>query len=81
MQSTLSQADFDHFFAVLPIVFGIIIYVIFIVAKRHETAPSTSPIGQTFACAKCGRRGHRDHMIAQPHDGAVSWYCAHCSAR
>ena len=37
------------------------------------------PIGQTFACANCGRRGRREHMVPQQHGGATSWYCAHCA--
>lgn len=80
MNPTLSQTTFDQVFAVLPIALGIIIYAILFVAKRHETAPSTAPLGQTFACAGCGRRGHREHMVARQHDGAVSWLCARCAA-
>ena len=75
----LSQDLFDQLFAFAPLVIGIVIYAIFFVAKRQEVAAGGVPIGQTYACANCGRRGHRDHMVPQEHDGAVSYYCAHCA--
>ena len=80
MNPTISATTFDQFFAWAPLVIGIIIYAIFVVAKRHEAPAGPAPIGQSFACANCGRRGHREHMVPREHDGAVSWYCAHCSA-
>jgi ribosomal protein L37AE/L43A len=58
---------------------GLAIYLIFFLAKRHEVTETGVPIGQTYACASCGRRGVRDHMVPREHDGAVSWYCAKCA--
>lgn len=78
-QSQVSPEAFDHFFFWAPWIIGILIYAIFYIAKRHETAPAGVPIGQTYACANCGRRGHRDHMTPQEHDGAVSYYCSRCA--
>jgi hypothetical protein len=48
-------------------------------AKRHEVAEGGAPIGQTFACANCGRRGQREHMVPREHGGATSWYCTRCA--
>lgn len=74
----LSPSAFDQFFAYAPLVIGLAIYLIFFLAKRHEVTETGVPIGQTYACASCGRRGARDHMVPREHDGAVSWYCAKC---
>lgn len=79
MEPTISQNAFDQFFAWSPLIIGIVIYALFYVAKRHEASNSGAPIGQTFACANCGRRGVREHMVPQEHGGAVSWYCSRCS--
>jgi hypothetical protein len=82
MEPQISPGVFDQFFAWSPLVIGIAIYLLFYVAKRHETVPGHGmPIGQTFACANCGRRGAREHMVPQEHGGAVSWYCSHCASR
>jgi len=80
MNSAIPGPAFNQFFAWAPLVIGLAIYLAFFVAKRHETAPSSGvPIGQTYACANCGRRGHREHMVPQEHAGALSWYCARCA--
>lgn len=79
MNAQLSGTTFDWVFGLAPFVIGIAIYLVFYVAKRDETGDPGKPIGQTYACAGCGRRGHRDHMVPQEHGGAVSWYCAHCA--
>ncbi len=79
MDSQISAAAFDHFFAWAPLIVGLLIYFVFYVAKRHEATATGVPIGQTFACANCGRRGRREHMVPQQHGGATSWYCAHCA--
>ena len=79
MDSQISAAAFDHFFALAPLIVGLLIYFVFYVAKRHEATATGVPIGQTFACANCGRRGRREHMVPQQHGGATSWYCAHCA--
>ena len=79
MQPHISGSAFNQFFAYAPLVIGLIIYTAFYVAKRKEVAAGGVPIGQTYACAACGRRGHRDHMVPREHSGAVSWYCSHCA--
>jgi hypothetical protein len=76
---TVPNDTFDLIFAYAPLVIGLLIYAIFYVAKRHEVAAGGAPLGQTFACAKCGRRGVREHMVPAQHDGAVTWFCAHCA--
>jgi hypothetical protein len=78
MDGVISAEALGRFFAWAPVVLGVAIYFVTWLAKRHEgeTAPSTH--GATFACAKCGRRGSREHMVPQTHEGAVSWYCANC---
>jgi hypothetical protein len=80
MDSAISPTAFNHFFAWAPLVLGIVIYALFYVAKRHETAPSSGvPFGQTYSCAACGRRGNREHMVPVEHAGAMSWYCSRCA--
>ena len=80
MEPQVSQNAFDQFFGWAPLIIGIVIYAIFYVAKRRETSPNSGmPIGQTFACANCGRRGVREHMVPQEHGGAVSWFCHRCA--
>ena len=62
MNPTLSPDAFNTFFAWAPWIIGLLIYLAFFVAKRHEGAParaSSSP-SESFACAQCGRRGARD---------------------
>jgi hypothetical protein len=75
----ISGDAFSTFFAWAPWVVGVIIYLAFYLAKRHEGAQSATPAAQTFACAGCGRRGSRDQMVSQDHGGAVGWYCAQCA--
>ncbi len=74
----MSSEQLAWFFAAAPFALGIIIFVATYLAKRGETA-QTVPIGQSFACASCGRRGLREHMTPRLHDGAVSWLCHRCS--
>jgi hypothetical protein len=76
----LSDDTFNQMFAWAPLIIGLVIYAVFFVAKRHEVAGGGVPIGQTFACANCGRRAVREHMVPQQHDGAVSYYCTHCAS-
>ena len=79
MDSQISPSAFDHFFAWAPLVVGALIYLVFYVAKRHEATAGGVPIGQTFACANCGRRAHREQMVPREHAGAMSWYCTSCA--
>jgi hypothetical protein len=79
MQEQISAGGLASFFAYAPIFIGLIILVVAWAAKRHEeTAPAVTTRA-TFACAGCGRRGSREHMLPQVHEGAVSWYCAKCA--
>jgi hypothetical protein len=78
MGPSVSGNTFDLFFGYAPLVIGIAIYAIFYVAKRQEVAETGVPIGQTYACAGCGKRGVREHMVPVQHAGAVSWYCDKC---
>jgi hypothetical protein len=78
MNPVVSPDVLGWFFAWAPLVVGLAIYVVVWLAKRDEvTAPAA--LGATFACSKCGRRGSREHMVPQVHDGAVSYYCAQCA--
>ncbi|HTU70063.1 MAG TPA: hypothetical protein VMF11_07045 [Candidatus Baltobacteraceae bacterium] len=79
MNPVISQDALRDFFAWAPLVLGVAIYFAFWLAKRHEGVTEPATFGATFACAKCGRRGSREHMVPQPHDGAISYYCSHCS--
>ena len=78
MDPTISSDQLHTLFAYLPWALGIAIVLVAYFALRGQDAKAV-PIGQTFACAKCGRRGHRDHMVPATHAGAVSWYCARCA--
>ncbi len=79
MSSQISPDAFSQFFAWAPIVIGIAIYAIFFVAKRHESGPHGAPVGQSYACAQCGRRSSREHMLPQERGGSVNWYCERCA--
>jgi predicted RNA-binding Zn-ribbon protein involved in translation (DUF1610 family) len=81
MGPQISANAFSQFFAYAPFVIGIVIYGAFYAAKRHESQSHAVPFGQTYACASCGRRGHREQMVPREHAGAVSWYCPNCAAR
>ena len=77
--STYFSADhIAAFFAIVPWIFAIAIFVAAYLMTRGERS-HTAPVGRTFVCANCGRRGVREHMVPQPHEGAVLWYCSHCS--
>ncbi len=76
---TLSGAHLGLFMAFAPLTIGLIIYVVAYMAKRGEGS-IVPPLGQTFACAKCGKRSVREHMVPASFEGAVAWYCGHCAA-
>lgn len=78
MDPTISSDQLNTFFAYLPWLLGSTILLVSYVALRSSGSVGI-PIKQSFACAKCGRRGHREHMVPVTQTGAVSWYCAHCS--
>jgi len=79
MASQISATNFNQFFAWAPLVVGLLIYLVLYAAKRREVTEGGAPIGQTFACANCGRRGRREHMVPRELSGATSWYCSHCA--
>ncbi len=79
MDAALSADRLGSFFAWAPLILGVVIYAVAWVAKRNELGSTATPIGQTFVCAGCGRRGLREHMVPQAHSGAVSYYCSRCS--
>jgi hypothetical protein len=79
MNPVVSQDALRDFFAWAPLVLGLVIYLAVWLAKRHE-AVTVPALGATYACANCGRRGSREHMVPQVHDGAVSYYCSHCAS-
>ncbi|MEO6912880.1 MAG: hypothetical protein ABI182_02520 [Candidatus Baltobacteraceae bacterium] len=74
------MAFLDQFFAFAPWVLFVIILVVAYYATRHERATHGVPIGKTYACANCGRRGKHEHMVPINREGAVVWYCHGCSA-
>jgi hypothetical protein len=79
MNPVLNADVFGWFFAWAPLVLGLAIYFAVWMAKRREGVPVTGTLGATYACANCGRRGSREHMVPQTHGGAVSYYCSHCA--
>ena len=74
----VSPDAINHVFAILPWILFIGFAVAVYLATRHESDPA-SPIGKTYACATCGRRGDREHMSPVNRDGSVVWYCARCA--
>jgi len=79
MNPMISSDTFGHVFAWAPLVLGVAIYAIVWFAKRAEVGGVGVPIGQTYACAGCGRRSVREHMLPQTHEGAVSYFCSKCA--
>lgn len=68
----------NHVFAWAPLtVFAVVLAAVY-AAKRNEGAVAPSR-GKTYACAQCGRRGNREHMVPVTHEGAVVWYCERCA--
>ncbi|HUY11409.1 MAG TPA: hypothetical protein VMV73_04015 [Candidatus Dormibacteraeota bacterium] len=78
MQPTLSGTQLGWFMAFAPITIGLIIYLVTYATKRGEGS-IVPPLGQSFACAKCGKRSVREHMVPANFEGAVAWYCNRCS--
>ncbi len=79
MDSVLSGATIRDFFAWAPLTLGVLIYAIAFLAKRNEGMATVPSLGTTYACARCGKRSVREHMVPQSHEGAVSYYCAKCA--
>jgi hypothetical protein len=68
----------NEVFAWAPLVaFGVVLTAVYF-GKRSEPGVG-APRGKTYACAQCGRRGSREHMVPVSHEGAVVWYCGRCA--
>jgi DNA-directed RNA polymerase subunit RPC12/RpoP len=79
MNPVVSQDVLGPIFAWAPLVLGLGIYFAYWLAKRNEGVTAPATLGATYACATCGKRGSREQMVPQTHDGAVSYYCNNCS--
>ncbi len=79
MDAQISAEGLASFFAWAPLAIGLVILVVAWASKRNEHDPTAVNVGTTYACAGCGRRGSREHMLPQAHEGAVSWFCARCA--
>jgi hypothetical protein len=78
MNPVVSDDSLRLIFAFAPWIIGLVIVLVTYLSVRDRLSQRV-PIGQTFACANCGRRGQREHMVPAAHEGAVSWYCSHCT--
>lgn len=74
----LSSDIVNEFFAWAPLTVLVVILVVAYFATRGEGRAAT-PIGKTYSCARCGRRGVREHMVPVTVEGAVVWYCGRCA--
>jgi hypothetical protein len=79
MEPTISPAALAGFFSWAPLVLGIVIYFVAFMGKRREFATTAPTLGTTYACSSCGKRGSKEHMLPQAHDGAVSYFCSKCA--
>ena len=66
-------------FAWAPLTAFVIVMIVLYSATRRAPAHSGAPLGKTYACAQCGRRGSHEHMVPVTHEGAVVWYCGRCA--
>lgn len=66
-------------FAWMPLFAFVVVLTIVYVAARRAPAQVGVPMGKTYACAQCGRRGKHEQMVPATHEGAVVWYCARCA--
>ena len=60
------------------LIFAVILLVAYLATRGQEKKPE--PVGRTFACARCGRRGAAAGMTTVTHEGAETWYCRECAA-
>lgn len=79
MEPIISPGTLAGFFAWAPVVLGLAIFFAYYFAKRHEFATTAATLGTTYACSSCGKRGSKEHMVPQAHDGAVSYVCSKCA--
>ncbi|HEY9179229.1 MAG TPA: hypothetical protein VIO32_00835 [Candidatus Baltobacteraceae bacterium] len=59
--------------------FVIVMIVLYSATRRAPAHAGHTPMGKTYACAQCGRRGKHEHMVPITHEGAVVWYCGRCA--
>ncbi|MBV9276935.1 MAG: hypothetical protein JOZ97_01720 [Candidatus Eremiobacteraeota bacterium] len=76
-----SAAIIDRFFAIAPWVLFAAIVISVYVGSRGGRGRAGVPIGQTFACNRCGHRGKREHMVPVAREGSILWYCPRCAAQ
>ena len=74
----MQQATVDLFFALAPFVCFLAVLIAAFMGTRHEAATVPGSPSKTYACASCGRRGKREHMLPVTREGAVVWYCERC---
>ncbi len=74
----ISSQVITKFFAWAPLTVIVVILVVAYVLTRGEKQLA-APIGKTYSCARCGRRGVREHMVPVTVEGAVVWYCGRCA--
>jgi hypothetical protein len=74
----VADQTLQTFFAWAPwVIFATIVLVTYFMTRASSSSTHAS---QTFACAQCGKRGTQEQMVPVEHEGAVTWYCAHCAA-
>ncbi len=73
-----SATVINQFFAWAP---AAALLAVVVAAYRGTRGGHAAPANyvKTFACARCGRRGKRDHMVPVSQQGAVLWYCGRCA--
>jgi predicted SprT family Zn-dependent metalloprotease len=74
----ISSQVITEFFAWAPLTVLVVILVVAYVLTRGEKQLA-APIGKTYSCARCGRRGVREHMVPVTGEGAIVWYCGRCA--
>jgi DNA-directed RNA polymerase subunit RPC12/RpoP len=79
MNPVVPDSVLGSIFALAPLILGVGVTFAYWLAKRNEGVTVPGTLGTTYACANCGKRGTKEHMVPQTHDGAVSYYCSHCA--
>lgn len=76
---TASPETIAEVFAWAPLTaFVVVMFILYRATRGGHLSAAASP-SKTFACAQCGRRGSREHMVPVTHEGAVVWYCSRCA--
>lgn len=68
----------NEFFGWAPLAAFIVLLIVLYYATKGQSAIH-SPMGKTYACAGCGRRGKHAQMVPATHEGAIIWRCGRCS--